>query len=170
MLCVIHSFSQGSTPTNPAKSSGIPLIYPHYLKSAIDVEALPTGVRITAKVFHAFPLKEKRKVSFLTSRHEYVRPWRRRSLYSGIVGQNSTQQEQQVWDVWWTKSLVVMGLERVTIVDASVLSLLVSGSIMAVVIYAVAENADSVLVPLVKEEAVSLSTQYQPNLSVLSLI
>ena len=55
-----------------------------------------------------------------------------------------------------------MGLERLIIVDASVLSLLVSGNIMAVV-HAVAEKADSVLVPLVKEEAVSLSLKFNLN-------
>lgn len=55
-----------------------------------------------------------------------------------------------------------MGLERLIIVDASVFSLLVSGNIMAVV-YAVAEKADSVLVPLVKEEAVSLSLNLNLN-------
>ena len=146
MFCVIHSFSQGSIPTNPAKSSGIPLIQPRYLKSAIDVEALPTGVRIVAKVFHAFPLKEKRKVSFLTFRHEHARPWRRSSPYSGIIGQDSTQQEQQVWDVWWTKSLVVMDLERLTIVDASVLSWLVSRSSMALLL----SGVNSGIMPLKK--------------------
>ena len=48
-----------------------------------------------------------------------------------------------------------MVLQRLTIVDASVLSFLVSGNIMAVK-YAVTAKADSVLVPLVKEEAVCL--------------
>ena len=89
-------------------------------------------------------------------------PVARSSVHAGIVGQNTTQQKQQVWDVWWTRSSEATGLERLTIVDASVLSSLVPGNIMAVV-YAVAEKADSVLVPLVKGEAVSLSLNFNLN-------
>lgn len=75
----------------------------------------------------------------------------RSSPYAGVVGQTTTHQKQQ--DVWRTRSSEVMGLKILTVVGASVLSLLVSGNIMAV-IYGVAEKAHSELVLLLRKKRV----------------
>lgn len=136
-----HPFSRGSIHIQSPDATVQPRIDPQYLQSKVDVEVLSVGLRIADEMFRTKPLADSvRARVFPAPDMDMDDPAQREDYLRKHTGTEyhpcGTAALGQVVD----DRLRVFNVDRLRVVDASIIPLHLSGNICALV-YAIAEKA-----------------------------
>ena len=136
-----HPFSKGSIHIQSNDPTMQPKIDPQYLQSQVDVEMLSVGIRVADAMSRSKPLADKiHSRVFPKAEIDMQDPRQREEYLRAHTGTEyhpcGTAALGQVVD----EQLKVFGVQRLRVVDASIIPLHVSGNIQALV-YAIAEKA-----------------------------
>ena len=141
IVAASHPFSRGSIHIQSTDATVQPRIDPQYLQSKVDVEILSVGLRIADEMFRTKPLADAvRARVFPAPDMDMDDPAQREDYLRKHTGTEyhpcGTAALGQVVD----ERLRVFSVDRLRVVDASIIPLHLSGNICALV-YAIAEKA-----------------------------
>ena len=141
IVAASHLFSKGSIHVQNKDPTIQPKIDPQYLQSRVDVEMLSVGLRVADAMLQSKPLANKiHSRVFPKADMDMQDPRQREEYLRAHTGTEyhpcGTAAPGQMVD----EQLKVFGVQRLRVVDASIIPLHVSGNIAALV-YAIAEKA-----------------------------
>ncbi|ETN44009.1 uncharacterized protein HMPREF1541_10874 [Cyphellophora europaea CBS 101466] len=144
-VALCHPFSRGSVHIDTSDPSQPPRIDPAYLQDPVDLEVTSIGLRAADEVFRTSPLAEQIKGRVFPSQNIDLGDAENRASY---IREHAGTQYHPIGTAALgsvvSDSLRVIGVDRLRVIDASILPLHISGNIQATV-YAIAEKAADII-------------------------